>query len=234
MEEKKSTKKVNPKNWQNIKAENTWEIFKYMAEFVEGFETLTKIGPGVSIFGSARTKPNNKYYKLAKDIAYLLTQHGFGVITGGGPGIMEAANLGAQKGNGKSVGINIELPFEQSANQFIDQDKLITFRYFFTRKTMFMRYSQGFIVMPGGFGTLDELFEAITLIQTGKIDHFPIILVGKSYWQGLIDWTKKVMLEGEKNISPDDMKLINIVDTADDAVEIINKFYDRTSLKPNF
>ena len=147
---------------------------------------------------------------------------------------MEAANLGAQKGNGKSVGINIELPFEQSANQFIDQDKLITFRYFFTRKTMFMRYSQGFIVMPGGFGTLDELFEAITLIQTGKIDHFPIILVGKSYWQGLIDWTKKVMLEGEKNISPDDMKLINIVDTADDAVEIINKFYDRTSLKPNF
>lgn len=234
MEEKKSTKKVNPKNWQNIKAENTWEIFKYMAEFVEGFETLTKIGPCVSIFGSARTKPTNKYYKLAKDIAYLLTQHGFGVITGGGPGIMEAANLGAQKGNGKSVGINIELPFEQSANQFIDQDKLITFRYFFTRKTMFMRYSQGFIVMPGGFGTLDELFEAITLIQTGKIDHFPIILVGKSYWQGLIDWTKKVMLEGEKNISPDDMKLINIVDTADDAVEIINKFYDRTSLKPNF
>ncbi|MBP5724004.1 MAG: TIGR00730 family Rossman fold protein [Bacteroidales bacterium] len=234
MEEKKVTKKVNPKNWQNIKAENTWEIFKYMAEFVEGFETLTKIGPCVSIFGSARTKPTNKYYKLAKDIAYLLTQHGFGVITGGGPGIMEAANLGAQKGNGKSVGINIELPFEQSANQFIDQDKLITFRYFFTRKTMFMRYSQGFIVMPGGFGTLDELFEAITLIQTGKIDHFPIILVGKSYWQGLIDWTKKVMLEGEKNISPDDMKLINIVDTADDAVEIINKFYDRTSLKPNF
>ncbi|MBP5370689.1 MAG: TIGR00730 family Rossman fold protein [Bacteroidales bacterium] len=234
MEEKKVMKKVNPKNWQNIKAENTWEIFKYMAEFVEGFETLTKIGPCVSIFGSARTKPTNKYYKLAKDIAYLLTQHGFGVITGGGPGIMEAANLGAQKGNGKSVGINIELPFEQSANQFIDQDKLITFRYFFTRKTMFMRYSQGFIVMPGGFGTLDELFEAITLIQTGKIDHFPIILVGKSYWQGLIDWTKKVMLEGEKNISPDDMKLINIVDTADDAVEIINKFYDRTSLKPNF
>jgi uncharacterized protein (TIGR00730 family) len=234
MEEKKVMKKVNPKNWQNIKAENTWEIFKYMAEFVEGFETLTKIGPCVSIFGSARTKPTNIYYKLAKDIAYLLTQHGFGVITGGGPGIMEAANLGAQKGNGKSVGINIELPFEQSANQFIDQDKLITFRYFFTRKTMFMRYSQGFIVMPGGFGTLDELFEAITLIQTGKIDHFPIILVGKSYWQGLIDWTKKVMLEGEKNISPDDMKLINIVDTADDAVEIINKFYDRTSLKPNF
>jgi len=234
MAEKKVTKKVNPKNWQNIKAENTWEIFKYMAEFVEGFETLTKIGPCVSIFGSARTKPNNKYYKLAKDIAYLLTQHGFGVITGGGPGIMEAANLGAQKGNGKSVGINIELPFEQSANQFIDQDKLITFRYFFTRKTMFMRYSQGFIVMPGGFGTLDELFEAITLIQTGKIDHFPIILVGKSYWQGLIDWTKKVMLDGEKNISPEDMKLINIVDTADDAVEIINNFYDSTSLKPNF
>lgn len=234
MEEKKSTKKVNPKNWQNIKAENTWEIFKYMAEFVEGFETLTKIGPCVSIFGSARTKPNNKYYKLAKDIAYLLTQHGFGVITGGGPGIMEAANLGAQKGNGKSVGINIELPFEQSANQFIDQDKLITFRYFFTRKTMFMRYSQAFIVMPGGFGTLDELFEAVTLIQTGKIDNFPIILVGKKYWKGLIDWLQDTMLLEEKNISPEDMKLINIVDNADDAVEIINKFYTGTNLQPKF
>lgn len=234
MKEKGLIKKSAEKNWQDIKAENTWEIFKYMAEFVEGFETLTKIGPCVSIFGSARTKTDTKYYKLAKDIAYLLTQHGYGVITGGGPGIMEAANLGAQKGKGKSVGINIALPFEQSANQFIDHDKLITFNYFFTRKTMFMRYSQGFIVMPGGFGTLDELFEAVTLIQTGKIGHFPIILVGKSYWEGLMKWVKEIMLDEEKNISPKDLDLIQIVDNADDAVEVINKFYEGTTLKPNF
>lgn len=234
MKGKGQIKKSAEKNWQDIKAENTWEIFKYMAEFVEGFETLTKIGPCVSIFGSARTKTDTKYYKLAKDIAYLLTQHGYGVITGGGPGIMEAANLGAQKGKGKSVGINIALPFEQSANQFIDHDKLITFNYFFTRKTMFMRYSQGFIVMPGGFGTLDELFEAVTLIQTGKIGHFPIILVGKSYWEGLMKWVKEIMLDEEKNISPKDLDLIQIVDNADDAVEVINKFYEGTTLKPNF
>lgn len=234
MKGKELIKKGAEKNWQDIKAENTWEIFKYMAEFVEGFETLTKIGPCVSIFGSARTKTDTKYYKLAKDIAYLLTQHGYGVITGGGPGIMEAANLGAQKGKGKSVGINIALPFEQSANQFIDHDKLITFNYFFTRKTMFMRYSQGFIVMPGGFGTLDELFEAVTLIQTGKIGHFPIILVGKSYWEGLMKWVKEIMLDEEKNISPKDLDLIQIVDNADDAVEVINKFYEGTTLKPNF
>ncbi len=232
--EEKLTEEISPKDWQDIKAENTWEIFKYMAEFVEGFETLTKIGPCVSIFGSARTKENNQYYKLAKDIAYMLTQRGFGVITGGGPGIMEAANLGAQKGKGKSVGINIALPFEQSANNFIDPDKLITFNYFFTRKTMFMRYSQGFVVMPGGFGTLDELFEAITLIQTGKIAHFPIILVSKDYWGGLIDWVKQTMLEKEGNISPDDMNLIHIVDDADEAVEIIINFYAETKLRPNF
>lgn len=226
--------KFMPKDWQDIKAENTWEIFKYMAEFVDGFEKLTAIGPCVSIFGSARTKETTKYYKLAKDIAYLLTKHGFGIITGGGPGIMEAANLGAQKGNGKSVGINITLPFEQSANNFIDNDKLITFNYFFTRKTMFMRYSQGFIVMPGGFGTLDELFEAITLIQTGKIAHFPIVLVGKDYWSGMINWIKDVMLNGEGNISPADLDLITVVDNADDAVDVINKFYTVSELKPNF
>lgn len=226
--------KFMPKDWQDIKAENTWEIFKYMAEFVDGFEKLTAIGPCVSIFGSARTKETTKYYKLAKDIAYLLTKHGFGIITGGGPGIMEAANLGAQKGNGKSVGINITLPFEQSANNFIDNDKLITFNYFFTRKTMFMRYSQGFIVMPGGFGTLDELFEAITLIQTGKIAHFPIVLVGKDYWSGMINWIKDVMLNGEGNISPADLDLMTVVDNADDAVDVINKFYTVSELKPNF
>lgn len=234
MEENLKEETISQKNWQDIKAENTWEIFKYMAEFVEGFETLTKIGPCVSIFGSARTKENNQYYKLAKDIAFMLTQRGFGVITGGGPGIMEAANLGAQKGKGKSVGINISLPFEQSANNFIDPDKLITFNYFFTRKTMFMRYSQAFIVMPGGFGTLDELFEAITLIQTGKIDKFPIILVSKDYWGGLIDWVKQTMLDKEGNISPKDMDLIHVVDDADEAVEIIINFYENSKLRPNF
>ncbi|MCR4800709.1 MAG: TIGR00730 family Rossman fold protein [Bacteroidales bacterium] len=226
---------VNQRIWQETKVNNTWEIFKYMAEFVEGYEKLTSIGPCVSIFGSARTPTTNQYYKLAKDIAYLLTRNGFGVITGGGPGIMEAANLGAQKGKGKSVGINISLPFEQSANEFIDHDKLITFNYFFTRKTMFMRYSQGFIVMPGGFGTLDELFEAVTLIQTEKIAHFPIVLVGKDYWEGLISWIKKTMLEDEKNISPKDMELIHVVDSADEAMEIISTFYkDGKALKPNF
>ncbi len=221
------------RSWEGTKAENTWEIFKYMAEFVEGFETLTKIGPCVSIFGSARTKNDTKYYKMAKDIAYLLTKHGFGVITGGGPGIMEAANLGAQKGNGKSVGLNICLPFEQSANEFVDNDKLITFNYFFTRKTMFMRYSQGFIVMPGGFGTLDELFEAVTLIQTEKIGHFPIVLVGEDYWKDLIKWLKNTMME-EGNIRQKDLDLIQLVDSADEAVEIITNFYAGSSLKPNF
>lgn len=222
------------REWQNIKAENTWEIFKYMSEFVEGFEKLTKIGPCISIFGSARTKEKSPYYKLAKDIAYMLTKRGYGIITGGGPGIMEAGNLGAQKANGKSVGINITLPFEQSANNFIDNDKLITFNYFFTRKTMFMRYSQGFVVMPGGFGTFDELFEAITLIQTGKIEKFPIVLVGKDYWDGLMDWIKEIVLKREGNISEKDMDLIHVVDTADDAVEIIDNFYVKGNLRPNF
>lgn len=225
---------ANQREWENIKAENTWEIFKYISEFVEGFEKLTKIGPCVSIFGSARTKPNSEYYKLTTEIAYKLTKHGYGIITGGGPGIMEAGNLGAQQAKGKSVGINITLPFEQCANKYIDHDKIITFDYFFTRKTMFMRYSQGFVVMPGGFGTLDELFEAVTLIQTGKIEHFPIVLVSKSYWSGIMEWIKTVMLEQEKNISPTDMDLIQVVDTADEAVEIINKFYSKSELRPNF
>lgn len=234
--QKKNEEISMQREWQSIKAENTWEIFKYMSEFVEGFEKLTKIGPCVSIFGSARTKETSEYYKLAKDIAFLLTKHGYGIITGGGPGIMEAGNLGAQKGKGKSVGINISLPFEQSANNFIDNDKLITFDYFFTRKTMFMRYSQGFVVMPGGFGTFDELFEAITLIQTGKIEKFPIVLVGRSYWEGMVKWIKEVVLDREKNISEGDMDLLHIVDSADEAVEVINTFYNKSDsrLRPNF
>ena len=205
-----------------------------MSEFVEGFEKLARIGPCVSIFGSSRTHYNDKYYKLAEDIAYKLTQKGYGVITGGGPGIMEAANKGARKGKGKSVGINIDLPFEQKPNPYIDPDKLITFDHFFVRKVMFTKYAQGFIVLPGGFGTFDELFEAMTLIQTRKIGKFPIVLVGKKYWGGLIEWIKDVMLEEEHNISPDDLNIFTLVDTSDEAVDLIDKFYSRYLLSPNY
>ena len=166
------------KTWNEIHTTDSWRVFKILSELVEGFEKLSRIGPCVSIFGSARTHYNDKYYRMAEDIAYKLTQNGYGVITGGGPGIMEAANKGAKRGNGKSVGINIDLPFEQRPNPYIDSDKLISFDHFFVRKVMFMKYAQGFIVLPGGFGTFDELFEAITLIQTRKIGKFPIILVG--------------------------------------------------------
>jgi len=233
-DEKKIRRAFKEKNWNAIKTSDSWQIFKIMSEFVQGFETMSKIGPCVSVFGSARTKPDNKFYKQAEEIGYLLTQSGYGVISGGGPGIMEAANKGASRGEGKSVGLNIELPFEQSSNPYIDNDKLINFDYFFVRKVMFVKYAQGFIVLPGGVGTLDELFEAITLIQTQKIGKFPIVLVGKTYWEGLLDWIKEVMLEREKNISLSDLDLINVVDTPVEAVEIINDFYKKYTLKPNF
>ena len=233
-EEKKIRRAFKEKNWNAIKTADSWQIFKIMSEFVEGFETMSKIGPCVSVFGSARTKSDNKFYKQAEEIGYLLTQSGYGVISGGGPGIMEAANKGASRGEGKSVGLNIELPFEQSSNPYIDNDKLINFDYFFVRKVMFVKYAQGFIVLPGGVGTLDELFEAITLIQTQKIGKFPIVLVGKTYWEGLMDWIKEVMLEREKNISIEDLDLINIVDTPVEAVDIVNDFYQKYTLKPNF
>jgi len=233
-DEKKIRQAFKEKNWNAIKTSDSWQIFKIMSEFVEGFETMSKIGPCVSVFGSARTKSDNKFYKQAEEIGYLLTQSGYGVISGGGPGIMEAANKGAARGGGKSVGLNIDLPFEQSANSFIDNDKLINFDYFFVRKVMFVKYAQGFIVLPGGVGTLDELFEAITLIQTQKIGRFPIILVGKSYWEDLLDWIKVIMLEKEKNISIEDLDLINVVDTPKQAVAIINNFYKKYTLKPNF
>jgi uncharacterized protein (TIGR00730 family) len=222
------------KDWQEIKVTDSWQIFKIMAEFVDGFEKLAKIGPCVSIFGSARTSSDNNYYKLAEDCARLLTEHGYGVISGGGPGIMEAANKGAFEAGGKSVGLNIDLPFEQFHNKYIDRDKLMEFDYFFVRKVMFMKYSQGYIVLPGGFGTLDEMFEALTLIQTGKIARFPIVLVGKSYWSGLIDWIKSTMLQRENNISPDDLNLYRLVDTAEEATEHIFRFYNKYVLKPNF
>ncbi|WP_374165127.1 TIGR00730 family Rossman fold protein [Arcticibacter sp. MXS-1] len=221
------------KDWQEIKVTDSWQIFKIMAEFVEGFEKLAKIGPCVSIFGSARTPQDNKYYKIAEETARLLTEHGYGVISGGGPGIMEAANKGAYENGGKSVGLNIELPFEQFHNKYIDRDKLMEFNYFFVRKVMFMKYSQGFIVLPGGFGTMDEMFEAITLIQTGKIARFPIVLVGKEYWAGLLDWVENHMLDA-KNISEEDLNLYRVVDTAEEAVEHIFRFYNKYVLKPNF
>ncbi len=222
------------KTWNEIKTFDSWTIFKIMSEFVEGFEKMSRIGPCVSIFGSARTTPDNKYFKLAEEIAFKLTQHGYGVITGGGPGIMEAANMGAKKGNGKSVGINIDLPMEQGSNLFIDSDKLVTFNHFFVRKVMFVKYAQGFVVLPGGFGTFDELFEAITLIQTEKIGRFPIILVGKDYWEGLVKWIKEVMVEKERNVNPEEMNLFSLVDTADEVIELINQFYSKYLLSPNF
>jgi len=224
---------IHLKNWNEIKTSDSWQIFKIMSEFVNAFEKLAKIGPCVSIFGSARTKNNNQYYNLAEEIAIMLTKKGYGVITGGGNGIMEAGNKGAKKGKGKSVGLNIELPFEQKANKYIDSDKLINFDYFFCRKVMFVKYAQGFIVMPGGFGTLDELFEALTLIQTKKIGKFPIVLVGKKYWKGLIDWIKDVMLR-EKNIDKEDLNLFFLVDSAKEAVDKIDIFYNKYLLKPNF
>lgn len=222
------------RTWHEIKVTDSWQIFKIMAEFVDGFEKLAKIGPCVSIFGSARTHNHNPYYKIAEDCAAMLSEHGYGVISGGGPGIMEAANKGAYEAGGKSVGLNIELPFEQFHNKFIDRDKLLEFDYFFIRKVMFMKYSQGFIVLPGGFGTMDEAFEAVTLIQTGKIARFPIVFIGKSYWGGLFNWIEEKMLNTEHNINPDDLNLYRLVDTAEEAVEHIFRFYNKYVLKPNF
>lgn len=225
--------KFAQRDWNEIKSNDSWAIFKIMAEFVEAFDKLAKIGPCVTIFGSARTPNTNQYYALAEEIAYLLTQEGYGIISGGGPGIMEAANKGAHRGGGKSVGLNIDLPFEQNSNQYIDKDKLIYFDYFFVRKVMFMKYAQGFVVLPGGFGTLDELFEALTLIQTNKIAKFPIVLVGSTYWKGLLDWIRSTMLI-ENNINETDLEIFKICDTPEEAAMVIKVFYDRYLLKPNF
>src|SRR5215467_13707930 len=196
------------RRWAESKAHSSWQIFKIMAEFVDGFEALAKLGPCISIFGSARTKPGHEYYELAVDISKRLSEEGFGIISGGGPGIMEAANKGAQLGAGKSVGLNIELPFEQHSNPFIDRDANLHFEYFFVRKVMFTKYSQGFIMMPGGFGTMDEFFEVATLIQTRKMLEVPLVLVGSDYWQGLLKWMKEVMMGRENNISPADLELL--------------------------
>lgn len=221
------------KNWNEIKTNDSWSLFKVMSEFVNGYEKLSSIGPCISIFGSARTKSNHPTFILTTEIAKAVSKLGYGVITGGGPGIMEAANKGANEVGGVSVGLNINLPMEQESNKYIDKDKLIDFQYFFVRKVMFVKYAQGFIVMPGGVGTLDELFESFTLLQTSKINKFPIILVGIDYWKGLIDWIKEKLL-GQNNISSEDLKLFEVVDTVEEVIECLNRFYKIDNFKPNF
>lgn len=241
---KKVTKKIEPildervkesfrqKSWDEKATKDSWMVFKVMSEFVSGYEKMTEIGPCVSIFGSARLKPQDKYYEMAVEIAEKITDLGFGVITGGGPGIMEAGNKGAH-GHGKSIGLNIELPFEQHFNPYIDKGYSMDYDYFFVRKVMFVKYSQGFIVMPGGFGTLDELTEALTLIQTTKIGRFPIVLVGSEFWGGLIDWFKNQLVKNGL-ISEEDLNLYRVVDNADDAVAHIKAFYEKYSISVNF
>jgi uncharacterized protein (TIGR00730 family) len=227
-------KEQHHKGWNEIKTNDSWAIFKIMGEFVMGFEKMSKIGPCVSVFGSARTKPDDHHYKLGERVARKIVEAGYGVITGGGPGIMEAGNKGAHLGGGTSVGLNIDLPFDQHNNPYIDSDKNLNFDYFFVRKVMFVKYSQGFVVMPGGFGTLDELFEAITLIQTHKIARFPIILVDSTFWGGLFEWIKATLLDKYGNISIGDTDLIKIVDTEDEVVEALDDFYKKYDLSPNF
>lgn len=222
------------KTWNEIKTNDSWSIFKIMGEFVEGYEKLSAIGPCISIFGSARIKEGDKYYKLTEEISSEIVKRGYGVITGGGPGIMEAANKGANLNKGKSVGLCIDLQFEEKNNDFIDSDKLLHFDYFFIRKVMFVKYAQGFIVMPGGFGTLDELFEAITLIQTHKSEKFPIILVGSEFWNGLIVWIKETLLLENNHISKEDIDIFEIADSKEEIFEIIDRFHDNYDFSPNF
>ena len=227
-------KEQHHKGWNEIKTNDSWAIFKIMGEFVNGFEKMSRIGPCVSIFGSARTKPDDKYYKLTVNIAKKIVDAGYGVITGGGPGIMEAGNKGAHLAGGTSVGLNIELPFEQHDNPYIDNNKNLDFDYFFVRKVMFVKYSQGFVVMPGGFGTLDEIFEAITLIQTKKIEKFPIIMVGTEFWEGIMSWIKNTLLTKFENISATDLDLIHLVDNEDEVIEILDSFYKQHGSRLNF
>lgn len=217
---------------QSVRPE-AWSVFKIMSEFVEGYETLGRIGPCISIFGSARLNNDHPYYQKAVETAELINEAGFGVITGGGPGIMEAANKGAKHKGGPSVGLCISLPFEEKPNDYVDIPYALKFDYFFARKVMFVKYAQGFIVFPGGFGTLDELFEALTLIQTKKIKQFPIVLIGVSYWQGLIDWLKNSMLE-RGMISEKDLALFYLTDEPKEAVQKISTFYESNILEPNF
>jgi len=231
---KDQIQKIMIRDWTETQAHSSWQIFKIMAEFVEGFEKLAKIGPCISIFGSARTQPGHKYYELTVEIAQKLSKEGFGIISGGGPGIMEAANKGANLAGGNSVGLNIDLPFEQHYNPYIDSDKTLNFDYFFVRKVMFTKYAQGFVMMPGGWGTMDEFFEVATLVQTKKFTQTPLVCIGSDYWGGLFDWMRKIMLERDSNISPGDLDLIKVFDTADEVVDYIGDFYTHNKLKPNF
>ncbi len=231
---KEKLTKVKLRDWTEAKGQSSWQIFKIMAEFVQGFENLSRIGPCISIFGSARTQPGHHYYELTVEIAKRLAEEGFGIITGGGPGIMEAGNKGANLAGGLSVGLNIDLPFEQHSNPFIARDKSLQFDYFFVRKVMFTKYAQGFVMMPGGWGTMDEFFEVATLIQTRKFTQTPMVCVGSKYWNGLFDWMREVMLEQESNISPGDLEMIRIYDTADEVVNYILEFYSHNKLQPNF
>ena len=207
-------------------SEDTWRIFRIMSEFVDGFEVLSKVGKAVSIFGSSRIKPNNKYYKLAEETAYLLAKEGFAIITGSGPAIMEAANKGAKLAGGQSIGLNIQIPMEQRANKYVDI--LLDFHYFFIRKVMFVKYAKAFVIMPGGYGTLDEFTEAINLIQTQRIPRFPVVVLGKSYWKGLIDWLRHTVLK-EGSISNEEMDIFTVVDTPKEVVTVIKNFYQRNS-----
>lgn len=228
-----SSNKMVPKQFEEQRDTDLWSVFKIMGEFVDGYDKLFKIGPCVSIFGSARTKPDDPYYQKAVETAHEMTKNGFGIITGGGPGIMEAANKGAHEQNAKSVGLGIDLPFEQGVNEYVDENYTIMFHYFFARKVMLVKYSQGFVVFPGGFGTLDEFFEAMTLIQTNKISRFPVVLMGTEYWSGLIDWIKNTMIT-EGTISPEDVNLFHLTDDPGKAVDIICSFYEEHSVSPNF
>lgn len=221
------------KDWSEIKSNDSWSIFKIMAEFVEAYDKMAKAGPCVAIFGSARTKENHPHYQQAVEIGEKLARAGYGVITGGGPGIMEAGNKGARQGNGVSVGLNIDLPFEQFHNQYIDRDHFLEFDYFFVRKVIFVKYSQAFVILPGGFGTLDELFEAMTLVQTKKIARRPIVLLGKAYWQGLFEWVENTQLK-EGYISPADLSLFKLTDSTDEALQFIEDFFSSHALSPNF
>ncbi len=233
--DKRVIRKFEQKTWSEVKSKDSWQVFRIMAEFVEGFDAFTEIGPSVTVFGSARTKKEDAYYQIAYELGGLLAREGLSVITGGGPGIMEATNKGAMEVGGASAGVGIELPFEASNNAYIDADKNIMFRYFFVRKLMFLKYSQAFVAFPGGLGTLDELFESLTLSQTGKTPKFPILLVGRDYWSGLLDWLKGNLLE-EGNISEGDLELFRVVDTADEVMDAITGFFAkfRKEMVPNF
>ena len=211
---------------ENFKSDDTWRVFRIMAEFIEGFEILSRVGKAVSIFGSSRVKPDDKYYKMAEELAEILVKEGYAIISGGGPGIMEAANKGAFKAGGESIGLNIEIPREQKPNKFVKT--LLNFRYFFCRKVMFVKYASAYVVFPGGYGTMDEFFEALTLIQTKRIKSFPVILVGGEYWRKLVEWINGDLVK-RRYISQKDTNLFHVADTSQEVVEVIKNFYKKES-----